>query len=218
MPIPGIVASSVVTAVCTNVLQEPFNNFTDAPWNPTVGPATISASGRTGTACQCTGTIARAEYNLNNSGSANATVTVGFAWRTNTTSTTARRVCELWSDSNSIENIRLVYNGTTARSFSVVRAPSTTLGTTATGLVPVNTWAYIELQVYLHDTAGTVILKVDGTERLNLTGQDTRTSTVGTVVDSLRLTTAVSGHTNLWDDLYLSAGSGCTFQGDHTIT
>jgi hypothetical protein len=62
----------------------------------------------------------------------------------------------------------------------------TTLGTTVNGVIVIGQWHYIELSVSIHDSTGTIGLKVDGVSRLSLTGQDTRNGTP-TTVDTIRL-------------------------------
>lgn len=202
--------SQTIVGPCTPVLREPFDNL--AAW--TVAGTSSIVTGRTGTALNCTGATDAGYYSL--AANASATVTVGFAWRTNTTNAAAREVCQLWGDSNATRHVRLVYNGTTAQTLTVFR-DVVTLGTSSTGLIPVNTWAYIEMQVLLHATLGSVTVRVNGTAVITLT--NVNTSNGGTVpkFDTVRLTTAVSGLTNLWDDLYLTVGSGCAFQGDQVI-
>lgn len=211
MPNAGIMASSVVTAVCTDVLQESFTSL--AAWSNVGGSATLQA-GRTGTAVQCAGAAARVDYSL--AANAHEYITIGFAWQTVTSNVAAREVCQLYGDSNTSRHLRLVYNGTTAQTLSVLR-DTTTLDTSSTGLIPVNTYAYIEIQARLHDTLGSVTVRVNGTAVITLTNVDTRNGGTVATFDTVRLTTAVSGLTNRWDDLYISVGSGCAFQGDHAI-
>ena len=50
----------------------------------------------------------------------------------------------------------------------------TLLDTTSTYPLSANVWAFIEIKVYIHDSAGTVQLKVNGNTVSNLTSQDTR--------------------------------------------
>ena len=93
-------------------------------------------------------------------------------------------------------------------SFSRVRrgnAGGTVLGTTATGLIAINTWYYIELQVVLSDTVGVVNLTIDGTSRLALTSQDTKNAGTKTVFDTMSLV-GITGVTAKFDDLYRGHG------------
>lgn len=200
--------SYVPAVACTDILQEPFTNL--SAWTIMAGTPSVQ-TGRTGTALRCVGATDRVAYPF----AANDYVTVGFAWRTNTTSANVRFVAELFSDANTVRHVNLRYNGTTAQSLSVFR-DSTLLGTSATGLIPINTYAYIEMQTFLHDTLGAVTVRVNGTPVVALTNVDTKNAGT-TGFDAVQLDTNLSGVTSLWDDLYISVGSGCPFQGDHTI-
>jgi hypothetical protein len=207
----GIVASSV-NILGTDVLLEPFNDLT--AWTTTGSPSIVA--GRTGTALRCSGATDVALYAL--AANANEYVTVGFAWRTNTASTSARVVCELWSGGGANAQVRLQYNGTTAQTFTAYRGAGTLnpLGTSSGATVAVNTYAYLELQVRFHDTLGSVVMRINGTTVINLTNVDTKTN-ADTVLDTLRITTALGSHINLWDDLYITVGAGAAFKGDITI-
>jgi len=98
----------------------------------------------------------------------------------------------------------------------------TTLGTTAAAALVANTYAYVELKVLIHASAGTVDLKVNGVSVLALTGQNTRNT--GTAQwTALRIgheTGATSNSSNEidFDDLYVPDGSGSSpwnaFLGD----
>ena len=177
---------------------------------------TTPASGRTGNALSITGASTNFVVYTIPAPNESDLVTIGFAWRTNTTSASTRDIFSLYSDSGATRHARLVYQGTTNQSLSAARDTST-LATSATGLIPVNTWAYIEAQIKLGDAPnGYFVVRVNGTQVINATGIDTKNAGTKTVFDRLRLTTALSGVTNLWDDLYLTMGAG-TFKGDITV-
>lgn len=85
-------------------------------------------------------------------------------------------------------------------------AAGTSLGTSATGLIVLNTWVYVEMDVTIHDTTGSVTLKVDGTTVLTLTAQDTNNAV--TNVDTVALghsDNSVNG-TIQFDDVYVTNG------------
>ena len=91
----------------------------------------------------------------------------------------------------------------------------TVLGSSAIGVVPVAVSSYIEIGATIHDTTGTVTIKVNGTSVLTLTGQDTRNGLTG-VIQSVQF-----GSNNVacyFDDLYVCDSSGSapnnTFLGD----
>lgn len=67
--------------------------------------------------------------------------------------------------------LRLLNSG----EWRVLRAGVTQLGSDTSGAaVSAGTWSYVELKVTISDASGVVVLKVNGTEYLNLTSQDTR--------------------------------------------
>jgi len=136
------------------------------------------------------------------------TVTFGFAFKPSGMS--GLSVCwVLASDANATDHLYFLVNAD--GSITAQRAPGVTLGTTATGLITATAFAYIEVQAKLHDTTGTLTIRVNGTDRLNLTGQDTKNAGTKTTFDTLRIGT---GNVALYDDLYLMAGTGDTFLGD----
>lgn len=192
-------------------LQEPFNNL--SRWTLTGTPTIVA--GRNGTACQCSSSTARADYSLGVS--ANTTITVGFAFRVTGAGTSGRTVLQLYSDANSIENVRLKYDGTTPQSFSVGLAGLTFSGGTTGALLPVDTWAYVELRVFTHDTLGTCVLKVNGITVVNVSNVDSRGAGSATgAIDTVRIGALNISQINQYDDLYITSGPAM-FQGDHVI-
>jgi len=63
------------------------------------------------------------------------------------------------------------------------RAGTTTLGTSTTTM-PLNAWFYLQIKVVISDTVGVVVIRMEGVEGLNLTGQDTRNGGTG-IIDGL---------------------------------
>ena len=59
-------------------------------------------------------------------------------------------------------------------SISVRRNGTTTLGTSAASTIRLSTWHYVELKVLINNTSGTVDVKVDGTNVLSLSSQNTQ--------------------------------------------
>ncbi len=96
-------------------------------------------------------------------------------------------------------NIRMETDGTLSAYRGV-----TLVGTTVLALTT-NTWYYIEFKVYVHDSAGTVDINVNGSSWLSLTGVDTRQATM-TYHTAFRLG-APSLDTS-WDDVYFLDGTG----------
>jgi hypothetical protein len=92
------------------------------------------------------------------------------------------------------------------------------LGGTAGGVISANVYAYVELKVLHHASAGTVTIRVNGLTVLNLTGQNT-TNQAQTAWSTIWLGGgANSGVTIDFDDLYVLDGNGAApwnnFLGD----
>jgi hypothetical protein len=214
VPNAGIIASSIVVAAGVDVLLEPFNNFTFAPWTLNSTPTIVA--GRNGTAAQATGTVARANYAIPTPSQSDV-VTIGFAYRVASV-VASGRIFELWSDTNATTHTSLATTAT--GSLFVTRAGTTIATSVATGLVVANTWCYIETQFKLGDAPdGYAIVRVNGTEVINSTGLDTKNAGTKTVYDAVRLVTpsGSGGGTNQWDDLYITTGAGAPFKGDITV-
>src|SRR5262245_56180486 len=69
----------------------------------------------------------------------------------------------------------MIFRITTGR-VEVTRMPSTSLGFFD---LPQGQWFYMEMKVTIHDTAGAVVVRIDGQTVLNLTNQDTRNGGTG---------------------------------------
>ena len=88
-----------------------------------------------------------------------------------------------------------VYNGTTY------------LGTTSGFGMVTGVWLYVEVMVTIDDSAGAVIVKVNGNEVLNLSNVDTKDNTGGAYVNQIK----VGGTQNIVlfsDDLYICDATG----------
>ena len=191
---------------CSDVLAEPFNNFTTNGW-AIVGSPTIVA-GRTGTAASITGSTANITYAIS-APNQSANITVGCAFRTSNLALETYILQFLVT--GSIENaLILKSNG----SLQFNRAGAILATSAATGIIAINTWYYVELQYLNANSGGFVIVRVNGVEVINSTGLDTRNTGIP---NQLRFNAALST-THLIDDLYLSTGPDCTFKGDHPIT
>lgn len=90
-------------------------------------------------------------------------------------------------------------------SVSARRAASTVIGTSASGLFQQGVYAYVEAKVLVHDSTGTVHVRVNGSEVLALTGQDTRNAQTG-VIDGVLLMGHSSG--SRMHDYYVADTTG----------
>jgi hypothetical protein len=90
--------------------------------------------------------------------------------------------------------------------------------TSAAGVISANVWYYIELQMYIANAGGYVTLRVNGTTVASATGIDTQVlGSPSSPIARLFLRGGGTGVTVLFDDLYLTTGSSCGFQGDHVV-
>lgn len=205
----GVMASAIeITPVVWPVeiiTNEPFNNFTDNGW--TLSNTPLIVAGRTGTAMQAVGTTTGAVCNIPSAYQSDY-VTCGAAFRWSDTSGIAPATIFRLAAPTSAIQFDLKVNPTTGVLDPGGLTPSAMLGLTW------NQWAYIELQAYIHQTAGTVLVRVNGTTVINLTGVDTQAVSTTSLVSAVTLISGVSGRTHEWDDFYLRMGPGASFRAD----
>jgi hypothetical protein len=182
----GIMASGVVPAAGVDVLLENFTSVTD--WGAGISSV---AGGRTGNAGQVSGSNTAA-YTIP-APNESAVLTVGFAYKVNTLAA-ARTFLTLASDSGVANHTTFQVNTDGSLVARLGSAVGTALGTTAAGLITINT-----------------------TTVLDLAGIDTKFGGTKTVFDTVRLAGGGSGATSNFDDLYLTVGAGAAFKGDITV-
>lgn len=145
-----------------------------------------------------------------------ATVICGFGFNP-ATSITGQIL--LFTDSTTVQ-CSLRWNTDGSLSFYRGNA-STLLGSSAAGLVPTAQWSHIEVKVAIHNTTGTVEVRVNGSASpvINLTSQNTR-STSNNFATGVS-PTAVSGFSaTYFDDFFVCDTAGSTnnnFLGDCRI-
>lgn len=78
----------------------------------------------------------------------------------------------------------------------------TELGASVAGVITLNTWHYVEIRAILSDTVGEVEVYVDGVQRINQTGLDTKNAGTKVVFDGVSFGRVVS---TAWrvDDIYI---------------
>lgn len=105
----------------------------------------------------------------------------------------------------------------------VKRGDSTTLATSSGLGLTTNVWYYIEAKVTVNDTTGAVVVKVNGTEVVNISGVDTRNGGTDGIVSQVRIGMTGSGSQASpfhGDDIYICNGAGTThndFLGDGKV-
>jgi hypothetical protein len=196
------------------ILMEPFNNFSF--WTNSGG--SISGSGRTGN-CARLGSFAQIYHSIS-AINQSSTMLVGFALKLSVASTVDRQICQFRSDSNVTTHGELHYSGDTDKRLYWIRGTSgsgVTLGQSATNIMSLDTWYYVEVKVFLHDTLGTLEVRLNDTTIINLINQDTKAGGTSTKFDRLFLGTTPNTLDQFYDDLYIKMGPGSTFKGSITI-
>jgi hypothetical protein len=86
----------------------------------------------------------------------------------------------------------------------------TVLGTGAEVAFQDNVWYYLEVEVFVHDSTGSIVAYLDGDAALSVTGADTRQQT-GDDITLVRLfgaaATSANPHLMNWDDIYVNDGT-----------
>lgn len=148
-------------------------------------------------------------------------VWVGVAVLHNTpiSSASNRPVLILWGDGVTTQHLTIY--ALTDGSLKLYRGDSsgTLLGTTATGIITVATWYYLELHAIIDDTTGEYEIRVDGVNVLSATGVDTRNGGTNPEVTCVTVGRA-STDRSYYDDLYIITGDGTGvsgFQNEITI-
>lgn len=175
-----------------------FDHYTTSEIGLLYGTAqgTINASGRFGSC------LSGANYTDTRNFSAAATIVVGFALKWSNTGL-GGTVCEFRSSTTI--HVRLQMDG--AGHIQATNSSGTPYtGGTGAMLLTSGVWYYIEAKVFVHDTTGTVEVKINEVSQFSLTGLDTRNGTP-TTIDNLRIGNTGTA-TAAYDDLYILDTSG----------
>lgn len=199
----------------TELLRDPCESF--AWFTPSSSPTIVAA--RNGNGFQTANSIQNLELIIPVDKRSDWTM-VGFAFRS-ITLVANTKVVQYQADTtagtgNPDQTLLLQTNG----QLQFCRGASTVLGSSATGVIAANTWYYVEVYCRTDETAGVAIVRVNGTEVINLTGQDTKNASApGTpaVQSRVRFASGVTVTTQ-WDDFYLKTGAGETFNGSIVVT
>ena len=187
----------------TTVHLEPFESLA---WWGSLVTATIAAGGRNGNCAQI-GPSGSAVYPLPIESD---TVTWGFAWKVPSVGA-VRYMVNMGSDAAGTNHVTFVMNAAGAieprRGVERRRRDRDHRGDRADHRQHL---ALHRVPVKLHDTTGTIIVRVNGTERMNVTAVDTKNVGTKTVFDYVALGSQ-STIISLFDDLYVKTGAGETF-------
>lgn len=148
---------------------------------------------------------------------ASAALIAGFAIKFSEILTTAAWLT-LRGDAGATSHLNVIFDSV---GHLVLRRGTTTLATSAQ-TASAGVWYYLEVKATIADAGGVCVVRVDGVDWINFTG-DTRNAGTATTIDSLRLIGAGSGTsgTITWDDMYVCDGTGAApyndFIGDHKV-
>lgn len=95
----------------------------------------------------------------------------------------------------------------------------TLLGSSPAGAVPIGSFSYVEAKIVVHDTTGSVVIRINGIVVLTLTGIDTRNAGTTGLLDGIVLggDASSSNGSITYDDFYLCNAAGAVnndFLGD----
>ncbi len=196
----------------TMLFMDSFDHYTATldKWTAQAGSRNPSAIGRFGNGIGSPGTNLGTHLNSVNI-AASSEIVVGFAFYEN-----SALFAQPWLQLREVVATHLDFRLDATHKPYITRA-GTTLVTSSVALTT-GTWYYIEIKATIHDTTGSVELRVDGVTVASATGIDTRNGATG-VIDNLAVAWANSGTSQLsyFDDLYVCDQSGLVnndFLGD----
>jgi hypothetical protein len=193
----------------TPILWERFADFTTNGW--TANSFTIVAGGRTGTGAQGSGT-ADASWPIP-AGSRSSRLVFGFGYRASNLTAGHDMVRLYEGGAFGTVHLRLVLLTTGAIQ---VQRGTTPVATSAAGLVAVGTFVYVEVDVTTLD-AGSVEVRLNGAVVIAPTAGDVQNGATG-LIDTFTIANTGSGHTPVFDDVYLLTGATAQFLGPQSIT
>lgn len=195
-----------------------YSTLSHKGWTVTAGGTTgITASavryGLNGFRCESGSGNSRGMFRLLDTG--DDEIIFGFALRLASSPTSGRWVAR--AGANGIGN----HIGIAIAAGPVLRVDYQTSTASGTTVLSLSTWYYVEVRLKVHDTAGEVEVRLNGSVEINVSGIDTK-SGAGTVADYVglgHLGGSTSGSSQLldFDDFYLilKDGSGAVdFLGD----
>lgn len=189
------------------------------------GTTTVTTStARTGNGALFTGNTSPSSLTVYlPSASQHATLVAGFWLRGETSlpwpTNDSNPLLTFFGDGGGTAHTHIAFNATNNGSLTAYRG-GTLIGT-ATGTLTTGVGYYVEVKAVLNDTTGSVVIRVNGTNVLNLTNTDTKNAGTGAVYDTVRFGGRASASQNLLiDDAYILNGAGSAyndFLGDVTV-
>ncbi|HWP59518.1 MAG TPA: hypothetical protein VNL14_16620 [Candidatus Acidoferrales bacterium] len=144
-------------------------------WTSVTAPFSVSSgSGRGGSnSIRCTDNGPNVVKTI----TAVGTVCVGFAFKFTTLSGNLPNFCLFQNSGTNHVYLHLKSSG----DIEVFRGDNVLLGTTSGVTMLINTYYHIQAKVVIHDTTGSVVVKINDVEVLNLTNVDTKNGSTTTV-------------------------------------
>lgn len=127
--------------------------------------------------------------------------------------------CTLMGDGTTVTHLSIGANADGSLSIWRGTTSGTLLGTSATGLVSVGVWYYLEVHAIIDDTVGAYEVRVDGVNVLSATGVDTRNGGTDPKITVFGVGRQSTDRT-WYDDIYFITGDGVGvsgFQSEITI-
>jgi hypothetical protein len=131
---------------------------------------------------------------------ASATVVVGLAYKSDYLSVSPM----LTIRSGGTAQVSLGFNSGLAQAY---RGTATLLGAASTGTITTGAFYFLEFKAVIHPSAGAVVVKINGTVVINLSGVNTA-GTGAASWDQVVLPFAFGGVESDYDDFYILDGSG----------
>ena len=183
-----------------------------AVWVPSVSSNWAIVPARTGNGFTVTGGTASVLTTLFPPATASDRVIIGLAYRV-THQTSVHEVLRVLCNQGVTHHNRL---STGPNGQINVTKGSAIIAQSATGLIAINTWNYLELRLYLHDSLGEIEVRLNGTVVIPTVTLDTKEG-VGGPYDGLQLSGPGASMTAMFDDIYVLLGAGETFLGDQAV-
>jgi hypothetical protein len=204
----------------TLLLIEGFDHFTsdahleDKGWDIGLGGAFIdidSSHARFGGNGLQIINSAAANYVRKNIGVNKSTIYFGIAVKVDEATpigyTASDNAMLTFLDESSVVQVEFFVNS--AYGISAYQGDSTLLGSTSDQVVPLQKWCYLEGKITISATVGEVTLRINETQVLNLTSQDTKNGS--DYIRYIQLASIYNDITTLFDDMYIDDAE---FHGD----
>jgi len=140
------------------------------------------------------------------------TVYVGFAWYRNNSGVLNTGTWGIFYFIDEFLVNQILLRPNSSGSFSVLRGDGTVLGSSAESVFVDYKWHYIEMKVTISNTVGVVEVRLNGTEIINLTSQDTKNGS--DYIRSVMLDGLNPNQYSFFDDMYIDDAQ---FHGDCRI-